>query len=126
VFRSFPELAFDITWLAANQERIIDEALLSVGRRSAAERIAWLVVHIWERAEALNLVQDGALALPITQTHIADALGLSLVHTNRTLQALRRRGLFELSAGTLRAVDMEGLRRLARNSDVPAQARPLF
>lgn len=126
VFRTFPDMALDITWLAANEERITDEALLSVGRRTAAERMAWLVLHIWQRTENLDLVRDGALPLPITQAHIADMLGLSLVHTNRTLQALRRRGLFELSGGTLRAVDEDGLARLARSWEKRIPIRPLF
>lgn len=125
-FRGFPELAFDITWLGAHEEQMVDEALLSAGRRSASERMAWLLLHLWHRAEKLCLARNGAMQLPLTQAHIADALGLSLVHTNRTLTALRRRGLFELSAGMLRAVDAAGLQHMARN-DMPAPApRPLF
>ena len=125
-FRGFPELAFDITWLGAHEEQIVDEALLSVGRRSAIERMAWLLLHLWRRAEQLCLVRNGAMQLPLTQAHIADALGLSLVHTNRTLTALRRRGLFELSAGVLRAVDAAGLLRIARNDTPERTERPLF
>lgn len=126
VFRAFPTLAFDLTWLCAHEERIVDEALLSVGRRSAAERMAWLFLHIWERAQRLDLVQDGALVLPITQMHIADALGLSLVHTNRTIQLLRRRKLFELSGGVLSGVNPGGLRRLASQHEGFGDQRPLY
>ena len=126
VFRGFPELAFDITWLASHEERIVDEALLSTGRRSAAERIAWLILHLWERSRELELVRNGVLSFPLTQAHIADALGLSPVHTNRTLTALRRRGLFELSNGSLRRVDAPGLLRIARQFQAEPAVRPLF
>jgi CRP/FNR family transcriptional regulator, anaerobic regulatory protein len=126
VFRGFPELAFDITWLGSHEEQIMDEALLSVGRRTAAERMAWLLLHLWRRADQLCMVKDGVLALPLTQSHIADALGLSLVHTNRTLTALRRRGLFELSGGVMRAVDGDGLLRISRRWQVERSERPLF
>jgi CRP/FNR family transcriptional regulator, anaerobic regulatory protein len=126
VFRGFPELAFDVTWLGAHEEHIVDEALLSVGRRTAVERMAWLLLHLWRRAELLCMVKEGALILPLTQSHIADALGLSLVHTNRTLTALRRRGLFELSSGMIRAVDAEGLLRISRRWQPERGERPLF
>jgi CRP/FNR family transcriptional regulator, anaerobic regulatory protein len=125
VFRSFPALAFDLTWLGAREERFVDDVLLSVGRRTAAERLGMLILHLWCRARLLGMVQDGALAFPLTQAHIADTLGLSYVHTNRTMQELRRQRLFDLSNGVLAAMDEEGLRRLSGFEEVE-QSRPLF
>ena len=84
-----------------------------------------LILHLWHRAGLLGMVRDGALAFPLTQTHIADTLGLSYVHTNRTLQELRRRGLFDLSNGVLAGVDETGLRRLSRFEETEHR-RPLF
>src|SRR5579875_2696963 len=49
IYRTFPDLAFDMTWLCAHEERMVDDALLSVGRRSAQQAVAWLIVHLWER-----------------------------------------------------------------------------
>ncbi len=128
IFRGYPELAFDVTWLGAHEESLVDDNLFSVGRRSAAERVAALLLQVYQRAQGLGLREgDGqALRLPLTQVHIADALGLSDVHTNRTLQALRARGLFDLAGGMLRVRDVDGLRRLARASDQLAEARPLI
>jgi CRP/FNR family transcriptional regulator, anaerobic regulatory protein len=125
VFRAFPALAFDLTWLGAREERLVDDVLLSVGRRTAAERLSMLILHLWRRARLLGMVQDGALAFPLTQAHIADTLGLSYVHTNRTLQELRRKRLFDLSNGVLAAMDEEGLRRLS-GFDETEHRRPLF
>lgn len=126
IFRSYPQLAFDVTWLGAHEESLVDDALFSVGRRSAAERVAALLLQLHQRATALGLGEGGVLRLPLTQVHIADALGLSDVHTNRTLQALRARGLFDLAGGMFRLRDPAGLRRLARAENLAHEPRPLI
>ena len=81
-------LAFDLTWMAAREEQFLDEHLLSVGRRTAIERIAYLLMHLFTRAEELGLTKGDSIQLPITQQHVADTLGMSLVHTNKTLKRL--------------------------------------
>src|SRR5690348_11563608 len=85
LYTRFPSLAFDLTWLASREEQIIDENLLSVGRRSATERIAFLLLHLYVRAEEAGLVSANSVEFPFTQQHLADTLGMSLVHTNKTL-----------------------------------------
>lgn len=126
IFHRYPQIAFDVTWLGAREESMVDDNLFSVGRRSAAERVAALLLQLHARASQIGLGASGALPLPLTQTHIADALGLSNVHTNRVLQTLRARGFFELGGGTLRLRDISGLRRLARAGPEPPQPRPLL
>ena len=81
-----PTLGFNTTWLTAHEESLVDDSLLSVGRRSAEERVATLLILLFKRAAAL-LADGGAqgVPFPLTQQHVADALGLSLVHTNKTL-----------------------------------------
>ena len=86
LYKDYPTLAFDITWLAAREEQILDDHLLSVGRRTSLERVAYLLLHLYERAEQAGLCKDGATVFPFTQQHLADTLGLSLVHTNKTLK----------------------------------------
>jgi CRP-like cAMP-binding protein len=88
LYSRFPSLAFDITWLAAREEQLIDEYLVSLGRRTALERTAYLLLHLFARAEELGLTKDGTIQLPFTQQHLADTLGMSLVHTNKTLKRL--------------------------------------
>src|ERR1700730_317679 len=58
LFGQMPELAFDVTWLGSREESYVDENLMSVGRRSAAERIAALIVTLYKRADALGLVSE--------------------------------------------------------------------
>lgn len=120
-----PKLSFNITWLTAREESLVDDNLLSVGRRSAAERVAALLIVLYKRAAALLPVSAGQempwLPFPLSQQHIADALGLSLAHTNKTLRKLQRLGLYEMDAGRLRLLDPRALATLA---DVYGDGRP--
>ena len=88
LYSRLPSLAFDITWLAAREEQLIDEHLVSLGRRTALERTAFLLLHLFARAEEAGLVRDASIQFPFTQQHVADTLGMSLVHTNKTLKRL--------------------------------------
>lgn len=114
IHRRSPSMGFNVTWLTAHEESLVDDTLLSVGRRSAEERIASTLILLFKRAAAL---QDdngkSGVAWPLTQQHIADALGLSLVHTNKTLRKLEKRGLHEIKDGRLYLRDVKALARLA-------------
>jgi CRP-like cAMP-binding protein len=120
--RQSPSMGFNITWLTAHEESLVDDALLSVGRRSAEERIATLLILLFKRAAALQA--DGGASgvpFPLTQQHVADGLGLSLVHTNKTLRKLERRGLHQVLDGRLYMRDVKALVRLA---DLYGDGRP--
>ncbi len=88
---------------------IFREWVVNVGRRSAHERIAHLLCELVSRMRAVGLMQDQAFHLPITQSEIADATGLSPVHVNRMLQELRSQGLIEWKDRTLIALNWRGL-----------------
>jgi CRP/FNR family transcriptional regulator len=126
IFRDDPQLGYDVTWLAAREENLLDEGLLTVGRRTATERIAMLLVHLYRRAERVGLAQDGSIAFPFNQQHIADALGLSLVHTNKTLRRLSRLGLHSVEDGRLVMHDPHGLEIVADYHQRPMRRTPLI
>jgi CRP-like cAMP-binding protein len=126
LFGDMPGLAFDVTWLGAREESIVDENLASVGRRSAVERVAALIVALYKRAKLLGLVSDDSFAFPLTQQHVADALGLSLVHTNKTLAKLRRMGMYTSTNGTLTLVNPRVLERVAQHFEEEVPKRPLI
>ena len=120
--RRSPSMGFNVTWLVSHEESMVDDTLLSVGRRSAEERIATLLIILFKRAAALQA--DGGssgVPFPLTQQHIADGLGLSLVHTNKTLRKLERRGLHHIADGRLYLRDVNALARLA---DLYGDGRP--
>lgn len=75
-------------------------------------RIAHLLCEIAVRLGAAGLAQDQSFILPLTQEQLADATGLTSVHTNRVLQALRRDGLISLSTRSLKVLDWHRLREL--------------
>lgn len=112
--RSSPSMGFNVTWLTAHEESLVDDTLLSVGRRSAEERIATLLILLFKRAAALQADGGaGGVPFPLTQQHVADGLGLSLVHTNKTLRKLEKRGLHRIDNGRLFLRDVKSLSRLA-------------
>ena len=126
LFQEAPELAFDLTWLGARDESLVDDNLLTVGVRSASERIAALIVSLYRRADKLGMVNDKTLLFPLNQQHIADALGLSLVHTNKTINKLRRLGMFDLAHGLLTLKNPHVLARIAQAFDADFVSRPLI
>ncbi len=99
--RELPSLGYDVTWLAAHENSLVDDNLLSVGRRTALERAAAMLLTLYARALAHDPAGGDGIGVffPLTQQHLADVLGLSLVHTNRTLRELQRRGLYEMRPG---------------------------
>lgn len=126
VFRNHPTIAFDITWIASREERILDENLLSVGRRSALERAAYLLAFIYQRAEYTGMTRASRLSIPITQQHVADTLGLSTVHTNKTLKKLSARKLIKWHDRSCEVLDVDGLLQVAGWEGLSEQQRPFI
>jgi CRP-like cAMP-binding protein len=126
LFGRMQDLAFDVAWLGSRSESFVDENLTSVGRRTAAERVAALIVTLYKRAKVLGMVEDETFAFPLTQQHIADALGLSLVHTNKTLARLKRMGMFKQNNGTMTLINPRILERVAQHFDEEVPMRPLI
>ncbi len=126
VFKNHPAIAFDITWIASREERILDENLLSVGRRSALERAAYLLAFIYQRAQNAGMTKASQLSIPITQQHVADTLGLSTVHTNKTLKKLSARKLIKWHDRSCEVMDVDGLLQVAGWEGLSEQRRPFI
>jgi CRP-like cAMP-binding protein len=98
------------------RETLIDASIFrewttNVGRREAYARIAHLLCELILRLRAMGLTRDHTCEIPITQGEFADATGLSNVHVNRVLQALRVDGLIVLKGNTLEVLDWDKLKR---------------
>ena len=111
-----PRFAYDVIWLSAREEDALEQHLVALGQRPARERVAYLALWLVERGLQTGLVApDSAVAtlhVPITQGQIADMLGLSLVHTNRTLQALRKAGQVDWNGTRIAIPQLETVRAM--------------
>ena len=125
--RLHPDLGYDLIWLAAKEETALEEHLVALGQRSAKERVAYLAVWLIDRAlDTCIAGKDNSLDLPITQNQIADMLGLSLVHTNRTLRALEKEGLVVWRPGELSVPDMDAACDYAQYERIGSNSRPFI
>src|SRR3954452_17396292 len=110
--RTHPRIA-DVFW----RDTLIDAAVfrewvVNVGRREAYARIAHVLCEIYVRLKAVGLANGQAYEMPVTQSELADATGLSTVHVNRTLQELRGNNLISTPKGRRVVIeDWEGLQK---------------
>lgn len=130
LFRAQPDRAYDLTWIAAVEEHFLGETIATLGQRDAAQRIAWAFLRIEKRLRSVGLGKSGAndatVPLPFRQQDLADSLGLSLVHTNKTLSRLRERGVAVWSDGVLQVLDRKGLAEIAMVEPKAEEQRPIL
>ena len=106
-----PGIARTFTWLSLVENVILSKCAQSLGRRSAKERLAHLLCELSVRLDAED-GNESSFSFPLTQEQIADALGLTSVHVNRTMQQLRNDGMVATANRTMTLPDAQGLRRI--------------
>jgi CRP-like cAMP-binding protein len=104
-----PRIAGALWWNTLVDEAITREWVVNVGQRKALERVAHLICEMFVRARAVGLSDKLSFDLPVTQTDLADTVGLTLVHTNRMLQNLRAEGLIAWTRHRLTILDFDRL-----------------
>jgi len=110
------------------RETLVDGAihrewLSALGRRLAAERLALLFCEIYVRLNAVGLADNYRFDLPLTQSDVADMVGITPVHVNRSLKALRQQGVVEWRGGTAIINDWRNLARFAQFDPTYLEAR---
>lgn len=105
-----PRVAHALALHQVADARIFGEWIVNIGRRPGVQRVAHLLCEFYTRLNQLELAKGDLLPLPLTQTDIADATGLSNVHVNRIMQALRGEGLIRSQGRHHRILDWTGLR----------------
>lgn len=113
ISQKFPILASGLSWCTAREFAILGDHAVRLGRLSAQQRLAHLLLELWHRLELLGQNDGEWLQMPMTQNDLADTLGLSLVHTNRSLMGLRRKGLVTLSRDSIRLEHIDAMTRFA-------------
>jgi CRP-like cAMP-binding protein len=119
-----PELTEALARAAREEQQRILGHVVRLGRLTAYERTAHFICELHERLAQVGLVREGRFPFPLTQDVLADTLGLSVVHVNRTLQSLRRAGLLKLERGYAALPDLTAIGDIADYGDRPAR-RPV-
>lgn len=102
-------------WCSLLNESILREWIVNLAQKSAEERVAHLFCELHARLESAGLVQpDNSFLLPLTQRDLANTVGLSIVHVNRSLKALREAGLLLFRQSEVQIADLNRLRARAR------------
>jgi CRP-like cAMP-binding protein len=105
----YPRIATAFWWESLVNSAIQREWTMSLGQRTAFERMAHLLCEIFLRLRLAGLTRNNGCELPLTQSDLADATGLSKVHVNRTLQELRSAELIVLKGKSLTVPSLERL-----------------
>jgi CRP-like cAMP-binding protein len=109
-----PKVLRALWWDSLLSSSIQREWLVSVGQRNALESLAHLVCELFLRLKMVGLVENHCCQFPLTQSDIADALGMTQPHVSRTLKELNDTGLVEIRRGTLKMHNLRGLKSLAQ------------
>jgi CRP-like cAMP-binding protein len=102
-----------VLWSDSRDRLISEERIASIGRRSAYQRLAHIFLEMYMRLEFIGAASDDAFISPMTQDHLADLLGLTSIHVNRTLRQLRRDGLIAMQGRTVRLLSRGRLAAIA-------------
>lgn len=108
-----PDITRALWQRVLRDEAIAREWLVNIGRRPALERVAHLFCELRDRLAAVGLTNGDSYDMRLTQAELADALGLTGVHINRTVRALRTSGLIRTDGTRLTILDRPGLEALA-------------
>jgi CRP-like cAMP-binding protein len=100
-------------WTSACEAAMYGEHLLNLGRRSAYERLAHLLLELLVRLRSVGLADASRYTLPMTQELMADVLGLSEPHINRMIRCLREEGLATVGDHRVLIHDLASMSSLA-------------
>ncbi len=113
LFGHRPRISPALWWSSLQEEAMLRERIVSLGRRDARGRIAYLLCELLWRHAAVGLADGDAFSLPLTQTELGDTLGLTPVHVNRVLKEFRERRLISIKQRMINLIDLEGLQAIA-------------
>ena len=116
-FATRPRISAALWWASLQEEAMLRERIVSLGRRDARGRIAYLVCELLWRHAAIGRAEGEAFRLPLTQTELGDALGLTPVHVNRVLREFREQRLIAMEGRLLRVLDVARLQDIAAFDD---------
>jgi CRP/FNR family transcriptional regulator, anaerobic regulatory protein len=109
ICHTHPELALRLAWIGACDMTLAEIYLSSVVHKSARERIIFLALELYLRLKHRGLNRGFTIQFPLLQEDIADTLGLTRIHVNRTLKALAKEGLLKIENHELTILDYDAM-----------------
>ncbi len=109
LFAKAPGLAPALWWASSQEDAIVREHVVRLGRRNALERVSHFLLEMHRRLLIVHQADENAMILPITQAEISDALGLSVVHVNKTISRLDGYGLIRRTKTLIEILNVEDL-----------------
>lgn len=111
--KNHPRVSHALWWESLAAAATQRAWMVNVGQRNAIQRVAHLLCELVRRLEAVGLFDGARCEVPLTQGDIADACAMTAVHTNRTIQTLRRTGSIDFEGRTLIVHDRDALHDIA-------------
>ena len=116
LFVQRPRISAALWWSSLQEESMLRERIVSLGRRDARGRVAYMLCELLWRHAAIGLTDGNVFRLPLTQTELADTLGLTPVHVNRVLKEFRERRLIAIEHRMLSILNLAELQGVANFS----------
>lgn len=108
-----PKLALRLTWAGACDLILTEIYLTHINQRNAREKIAFLALELFRRLEFRGINTGSSIPFPLKQEDIADTLGMTSIHVNRTLHELKKENILTVQKHILTILDYEALCSLA-------------
>jgi CRP-like cAMP-binding protein len=113
LFERHPGLAAAIAWTMGQEDSILAERVVSLGRRDSLEKLAHALCELEARLSAIGLMRGKTIELPLNQEDFADILGISVIHVNRTFRRLSEEKTAEYRKGSIDLLDRDRLAEIS-------------
>ena len=113
LFNHYPGLAAGLAWSVCQEESVLAERIVSLGRRDSLEKLAHALCELEARLGRIGLMRSDTIDCPLNQEDFADMLGISVIHVNRTFRKLSEEKTAEYRKGQIDILDRSRLRELA-------------
>jgi CRP-like cAMP-binding protein len=113
LFERYPALAAAVAWTVGQDESILAERVVSLGRRDSLEKLAHALCELEARLSAIGMMRGQTIELPFNQEDFADMLGISVIHVNRTFRKLAEERVALYRKGSIELRDLARLKQIA-------------
>lgn len=113
IFQKSPRVTALLFAMTVRESNALTDRIRAIGRFSAYERVCHLLLEIGDRLSVIDEEAATVFRLPLTQTDVADLLGLTNVYVSKTLSRIEKDGLIRRQGGRIRLLDRARMREIA-------------